>query len=55
MICRAVDLCDPDVRKDMYSNIIVAGGNTLLRDFTLRLPKVRRDSSICPHVFFFSI
>ena len=28
MVRRAVDASDPDLRKDLYSNIVVVGGNT---------------------------
>jgi len=30
MIADMVNTCDIDIRKDLYSNIILCGGNTLL-------------------------
>ena len=31
--------CDPDVRKDLYSNIILSGGSTMFENFEERLYK----------------
>lgn len=39
MVCNAVDLCDVDVRRDMYNSIILTGGNTLMKDVHVRLSK----------------
>ncbi len=39
MVCASVDLCDVDIRKDMYGSIVLAGGNTLMKDVHLRLQK----------------
>jgi actin-like protein 6A len=39
MVCNAVDLCDVDVRKDLYSSVVLTGGNTLMKDIHVRLQK----------------
>jgi len=31
--------CDPDIRKDLYGNIILAGGTTMFKGFAERLNK----------------
>ena len=31
--------CDPDLRKDMYANIVLAGGNASFSGFTERMSK----------------
>ncbi len=43
MCMATVDACDPDIRKELYGQVIMAGGNTLYPGLTARLQKeVRR-------------
>jgi actin-like protein 6A len=46
MIIDAIGRCDLDVRKEMYSNIFVCGGNTLFTGFPERLQKQLYNSSV---------
>jgi actin-related protein len=39
LVFESVQACDADVRKELYRNIILAGGNTLFRGFEARLKK----------------
>lgn len=39
MVVNSIKKCDIDVRKTLYSNIIVAGGTTLFTGFNERLHK----------------
>ncbi len=48
MVYRAITSSDTDLRKDLYSNIIVTGGNTLIPNFSERLHKEL--SEIAPQV-----
>jgi len=36
---KSIMKCDVDLRKDLYSNIVVAGGSTLFPGFVARLQK----------------
>jgi actin-like protein 6A len=45
MIIDSISKCDLDVRKEMYSNIFVCGGNTLFGGFPERLQKQLYNSS----------
>jgi actin beta/gamma 1/actin len=33
----AINRCDPEIRKEMYQNVILAGGNTLFEGMSERL------------------
>ena len=44
VIHNSISKCDIDLRRELYSNIIVTGGNTLLPGFTERLNKELLDS-----------
>ena len=37
MINSSITKCDPDVRKDLYSNIVLSGGTTMIPGFSNRL------------------
>ena len=37
MATNSIDLTDIDLRKELYSNIIICGGNSLLSGFVERL------------------
>ena len=37
MVTSAIDMTDIDLRKELYSNIIICGGNSLLPGFVERL------------------
>lgn len=39
MIYQSIMKCDLDVRKDLYSNIILSGGNTMFPNLTERVAK----------------
>lgn len=39
MIANCIQKCDIDLRKQLYSQIIVAGGTTMLKEFCDRLHK----------------
>ena len=39
MATNSIDLTDIDLRKELYSNIIICGGNSLLPGFVERLQK----------------
>ncbi len=36
-IFNSIKKCDIDIRKDLYQNIVMNGGNTLIKGFTERL------------------
>ena len=39
MICQSIMKCDPEIRGDMYSNIVLSGGNTMFEGMSERLQK----------------
>ena len=39
LVKTTVDCCDMDVRRDMYENIVLSGGNTLFKKLATRLQK----------------
>lgn len=41
----AITRCDMDIRKELYGNVVLAGGNTLFTGFTERLTKKLMDLS----------
>mmetsp|Transcript_1655 Transcript_1655/g.180 ORF Transcript_1655/g.180 Transcript_1655/m.180 type:complete len:99 (+) Transcript_1655:514-810(+) len=43
MIFDAITRCDMDIRKELYGNVVVTGGNTLFAGFTDRLLKRLND------------
>lgn len=47
MVCNTVDACDVDIRRDMYSNIILSGGGSLTSGLPARLQA--EVTSLIPH------
>lgn len=43
MVYDSITRCDMDIRKELYGNVIVTGGNTLFAGFTERLLKRLND------------
>lgn len=43
MIFDSITRCDMDIRKELYGNVVVTGGNTLFAGFTDRLLKRLND------------
>ena len=39
MVCKSIDLCDADIKKGLYSNIVLSGGNSLFPGIKERLTK----------------
>jgi len=39
MVASCISNCDADLRKELYSSVVVTGGTTLLNGFTARLTK----------------
>lgn len=43
MVFEAITRCDMDIRKELYGNVVIAGGNTLFTGFSERLTKKLMD------------
>ena len=43
MVFEAITRCDMDIRKELYGNVVIAGGNTLFTGFAERLTKKLMD------------
>lgn len=51
MVLDSINRSDIDIRKELLSNIIVCGGNTLLNGFVEKMQQ--KVSEAAPQVFFF--
>jgi len=53
LVCNAVAKCDTDIRREMHSNLIVTGGNSLLSMFSERFHKELSERS--PQMYKFKM
>jgi len=51
LIVSSIGKCDPDIRRELYSSIIVTGGNTILPQFPERLHKELQEKAATQQMY----